>query len=329
MTETNDKTHTEDDRKPVSYVTVEAESAGQRIDNFLIAQLKGVPRTLIYRILRKGEVRVNKGRAKPEQKLVIGDIVRMPPLRLPTSDEPPKAGNNLLSDLDARILYEDRHIIVINKPAGLAVHGGSGIRLGLIESLRQLRPQEKMLELVHRLDRDTSGCIVVAKKRSALVALHEALRAGTIDKRYTALVFGRWPAAKRDVNVALVKSQLASGGRYVRVGDEGKSARTGFTILQQFAGYTLLEAKPYTGRTHQIRVHSKYAGHSLVGDDKYSEREQNIAAATLGFKRLCLHAASITFTSPGSGLPLKIEAPLPKDIADPLANLRQIFVKNN
>lgn len=305
-------------KTPVQLVTVDENHDGQRIDNFLLSQLKGVPRTLVYRILRKGEVRVNKGRAKPEQKLNIGDVVRIPPLHLPEPDAPAKAGSNLLADLEARILYEDKQLIVINKPAGLAVHGGSGIRLGLIEALRQLRPQEKMLELVHRLDRDTSGCIIVAKKRSALTALHDDLREGRVDKRYLALVFGRWPARVKDVKVPLLKNELAS---MVRVSDAGKSAHTGFTIKQQFADYTLLEAKPYTGRTHQIRVHAKHIGHSLVGDDKYSEPEKNAVAEKRGFKRLCLHAASLTFTHPASNEKIRIEAPLPDDVAVPLLSL--------
>ena len=307
-------------KTPVQLVTVDENHDGQRIDNFLLSQLKGVPRTLIYRILRKGEVRVNKGRAKPEQKLQLGDVVRIPPLHLPTADVPAKAGNNLLADLEARILYEDKQLMVINKPAGLAVHGGSGIRLGLIEALRQMRPQEKMLELVHRLDRDTSGCILIAKKRSTLTALHDDLREGRVDKRYLALVHGRWPVRIKDVKVPLLKNELAS---MVRVSDNGKPSHTGFTIKQSFEGYTLLEAKPYTGRTHQIRVHAKHSGHSLVGDDKYTEREKNDASAKKGFKRLCLHAACLTFTLPSSGEKMRCEAPLPDDIAVPLKSLCQ------
>lgn len=299
-------------------VTVDENHDGQRIDNFLLGQLKGVPRTLVYRILRKGEVRVNKGRAKPEQKLVVGDVVRIPPLHLPEPDAPAKAGSNLLADLEARILYEDKQLIVINKPAGLAVHGGSGIRLGLIEALRQLRPQEKLLELVHRLDRDTSGCIIIAKKRSALTALHDDLREGRVEKRYLALVFGRWPARVKDVKVPLLKNELAS---MVRVSDAGKSAHTGFTIKQPFDSYTLVEARPYTGRTHQIRVHAKHAGHSLVGDDKYSDPDKNAEAAKIGFRRLCLHAATLAFIHPASGEKIRIEAPLPDDIAAPLRAL--------
>lgn len=305
-------------KTPVQLVTVDENHDGQRIDNFLLGHLKGVPRTLVYRILRKGEVRVNKGRAKPEHKLTVGDVVRIPPLHLPEADAPAKASDNLLEVLESRILFEDKYIIAINKPAGLAVHGGSGIRLGLIESLRQLRPQEKMLELVHRLDRDTSGCMLIAKKRTALTALHDDLRAGRVDKRYLALVYGRWPARIKEVKVPLLKNEAAS---MVRVSDAGKSAHTGFAIKQQFADYTLLEAKPYTGRTHQIRVHAKHAGHSLVSDEKYSDETLNATAKTRGFKRLCLHAASLVFTHPISKEKVKIEALLPDDIAAPLQKL--------
>jgi 23S rRNA pseudouridine955/2504/2580 synthase len=305
-------------KTPVQLVTVDENHDGQRIDNFLLGQLKGVPRTLVYRILRKGEVRVNKGRAKPEQKLAMGDVVRIPPLRLPEPDAPVQAGSGLLAELETRILYEDKQLIVINKPAGLAVHGGSGVRLGLIEALRQMRPQEKMLELVHRLDRDTSGCLLIAKKRSTLTALHDDLREGRVDKRYLALVYGRWPARIKDVKASLLKNEETA---MVRVSDKGKYAHTSFSIQQQFDQFTLLEAKPHTGRTHQIRVHAKHAGHPLVMDDKYADHEQNHLNKKLGFKRLCLHAASLRFVLPSTGEKVKFEAPLPSDMAEPLQAL--------
>ena len=321
MTESTPNSLPSSAKTPVQLVTVDENHDGQRIDNFLITYLKGVPRTLVYRILRKGEVRVNKGRAKPDYKLQLHDVVRIPPLHVPEPDAPAKAGSNLLADLEARILYEDKQLLAINKPAGLAVHGGSGIRLGLIEAVRQMRPQEKMLELVHRLDRDTSGCILIAKKRSALTALHDDLREGRVDKRYLALVFGRWPARVKDVKAPLLKNEVTS---MVRVSDSGKTSHTGFTIKQLFEGYSLLEAKPYTGRTHQIRVHAKHSGFALVGDEKYALPEKNAQAANAGFKRLCLHAKTLTFTLPGTGEKIRIDAPLPDDIAVPLQNLKTL-----
>lgn len=308
-------------RTAVSFVTVDDGAAGQRIDNFLLGHLKGVPRTLVYRILRKGEVRINKGRAKPEQRLVEGDVVRIPPVRVAEPAAVPQAGQRLLADLEARILWEDKHVMVIDKPAGLAVHGGSGVSLGLIEALRQLRPQEKQLELVHRLDRDTSGCLLVARRRSALLHLHAALRDGAVDKRYLALVQGNWPARVQEVDAPLQKNQLASGERMVRVSGHGKPARTGFQVKARYHGYTLMEASPYTGRTHQIRVHALHAGYPLVGDEKYASREANQQAAGDGFRRLCLHAASLTFPLPGTGEPVRVEAPLPADLAVPLSQL--------
>jgi 23S rRNA pseudouridine955/2504/2580 synthase len=309
------------ERRPVAFVTVDENHAGQRIDNFLITHLKGVPRTRIYRILRKGEVRVNKGRAKPEQRLQAGDVVRIPPLRLADRPEVPQAGTQLLSDLTSRILWEDKYLLVINKPAGLAVHGGSGVKLGLIEALRQLRPQEKQLELVHRLDRDTSGCLLVARRRSALLHLHAALREGTVDKRYMALVYGNWPAQISEITAPLLKNQLASGERIVRVSDNGKAAHTGFQVKGRYVGYTWVEASPFTGRTHQIRVHARHAGHPIVGDEKYAERAANQQGVNDGFKRLCLHASSVSFTVPGGGDTITVEAPLPDDLARPLSRL--------
>lgn len=304
-------------KTPVQLVTVDESRDGQRIDNFLLANLKGVPRTLIYRLLRKGEVRVNKGRAKPELKLKTGDIVRIPPLELPDAQAPAQAGSGLLRLLQDCIVFENNQLLVVNKPAGLAVHGGSGIKLGLIEALRQLRPQEKMLELVHRLDRDTSGLILVARKRSALTALHADLREGRVDKRYLAVVHGHWPAKLDRIDAPLLKNELAGGERYVKVSSQGKASRTGFELLEAKDGFSLIEARPYTGRTHQIRVHAKHAGFALAGDSKYASEEQQQAAKAAGFKRLCLHAHQLSFTLPGEGSQLTVTAPLAEDIAAP------------
>ena len=294
----------------VQLLEVAPELAGQRIDNFLRTQLKGVPKTLIYRILRKGEVRVNKGRIKPEYKLQAGDVVRVPPLRLAERDEPAPLAQGLLERLEAAIVYEDKALIVLNKPAGIAVHGGSGLSYGVIEAFRQLRPDARELELVHRLDRDTSGLLMIAKKRSMLRHLHEALRGDGVDKRYLALVRGSWPTAKKQVRAPLMKNNLRSGERMVEVNVEGKDALTEFRIVRRFGDFaTLVEASPITGRTHQIRVHAKHAGHSIAGDNKYGDEEFTREIRVLGGKRLFLHAHALRVTLP-DGSQLSVEAPV-------------------
>lgn len=294
----------------VQLLEVAPEFAGQRIDNFLRTQLKGVPKTLVYRILRKGEVRVNKGRIKPEYKLQAGDIVRVPPLRLAERDEPAPLAQGLLERLEQAILYEDKALIVINKPAGIAVHGGSGLSYGVIEAFRQLRPEAKDIELVHRLDRDTSGLLMIAKKRSMLRHLHEALRGDGVDKRYMALVRGSWPASKKQIRAPLMKNNLRSGERMVEVNTEGKDALTEFRVLRRFGDFaTLVEASPITGRTHQIRVHAKHAGHAIAGDAKYGDEVFTQEIRALGGKRLFLHAYSLTVPLPEGG-ELRLEAPV-------------------
>ena len=303
-------TNTPSQTSGVQMLEVSPELAGQRIDNFLRTQLKGVPKTLIYRILRKGEVRVNKGRIKPEYKIQAGDIVRVPPLRLPERDEPVPLAQGLLERLDAAIIYEDKALIVLNKPAGIAVHGGSGLSFGVIEALRQLRPDAKELELVHRLDRDTSGLLMVAKKRSMLRHLHQELRGDGVDKRYMALVRGRWDTSKKQVNAPLLKNTLRSGERMVEVTEEGKDALTLFRVLRRFGDFaTLVEAKPVTGRTHQIRVHARHAGHSIAGDNKYGDEEFSSVIRDLGGKRLFLHAYALKVPLPDGGQ-LSLEAPV-------------------
>ena len=293
---------------------ISEDQAGQRIDNYLLARLKGAPRTLIYRILRKGEVRVNKGRIKPEYRLQVGDAVRIPPVRLPEPDAPALVGQGILNVLNKSILYEDKGLIVVNKPAGLAVHGGSGLDFGVIEAMRQLLPAEaRQLELVHRLDRDTSGCLMIARKRSTLRHLHAELRGDGpgkgVDKRYLALVRGRWPAQVKKVHAPLLRSNLRSGERMVEVSPQGKESLTEFRVVQRFGDLaTLVEARPITGRTHQIRVHARHAGHPIAGDDKYGDDDFSRLIREKGGKRLFLHAVSLGCVMPdGERLDVRAE----------------------
>ncbi|WP_130834710.1 23S rRNA pseudouridine(955/2504/2580) synthase RluC [[Erwinia] mediterraneensis] len=308
----------------VQIVAISADNAGQRIDNFLRTQLKGVPKSMIYRILRKGEVRVNKKRIKPEYKLEEGDEVRIPPVRVAEREE-----QNLSPKLDKiaaladAILYEDEAILVLNKPSGTAVHGGSGLSFGVIEGLRALRPEARFLELVHRLDRDTSGVLLVAKKRSALRSLHEQLRDKGMQKDYLALVRGNWPSHLKVVQAPLLKNILQSGERVVRVSSEGKPSETRFKVEERFQFATLVKASPVTGRTHQIRVHTLHAGHPIAFDDRYGEREFDRQLTATGLSRLFLHAAALTFTHPQSGETLRLEAPLDAELRQCLAALRQ------
>ncbi|WP_317889750.1 23S rRNA pseudouridine(955/2504/2580) synthase RluC [Spongiibacter pelagi] len=296
----------------VKLIAVDAAFEGQRLDNFLMRELKGVPKSKIYNILRRGEVRVNKGRAKPDYKLVAGDVVRVPPVRI-AERETVAVPKTLEQTIRDAVLYEDDGLLIINKPSGLAVHGGSGVSLGLIESLRQVFPEYRQLELVHRLDRDTSGCVMVAKKRSVLKEIHELLKAKQgVDKRYLALVAGKWPARKRQVKVALEKNHLRSGERMVRVSPEGKFSLTEYQLLQRYRDASLVEAKPITGRTHQIRVHCQSAGYPILGDDKYGDEEANKHSKGLGLRRLFLHAHSLSLVV--SGRRISVEAPLPDEL---------------
>lgn len=308
----------------VRIVTISADEAGQRIDNFLRTQLKGVPKSMIYRILRKGEVRINKGRIKPEYKLEEGDEVRIPPVRVSERDDEtvsPKLAK--VAALADAILFEDDSILVMNKPSGTAVHGGSGLSFGVIEGLRALRPDARFLELVHRLDRDTSGILLVAKKRSALRSLHEQLREKGMQKDYLALVRGQWPAHLKVVRAPLLKNILQSGERIVRVSSEGKPSETHFKVEERYAHATLVKASPVTGRTHQIRVHTLYAGHPIAFDDRYGEKEFDSQLAGTGLKRLFLHAAALRFTHPQSGEVMRVEAPLDEELKHCLALLRK------
>lgn len=281
------------DRSQVSYCTISDEQAGQRIDNFLHRILKGVPKSKIYRILRKGEVRVNKRRVKAPYKLCEGDLVRIPPIDMVQPIESAVVSYGLEQLLNKSVVYEDDRLLVVNKPSGLAVHGGSGVKQGLIEALRVIRPDNRYLELVHRLDRDTSGCIMVAKKRSMLRYLHQQLREGRVEKRYLALVYGRWPKRREVVNAPLLKNILKSGERMVNVDEQGKKSLTRFAVLERFRQATLVEAQPVTGRTHQIRVHALHAGCPLLGDTKYGNQQANATAKGYGLSRLFLHAVGV------------------------------------
>jgi 23S rRNA pseudouridine955/2504/2580 synthase len=299
------------EKQQVRLVDISSANEGQRIDNYLKLQLKGVPKSLIYRILRKGEVRVNKKRIKPDYKLVSGDIVRIPPVRIENRDTSPVSTKlNSVSSLEQCILHEDNHIIVLNKPSGMAVHGGSGLSFGVIEALRALRPNLTFLELVHRLDRETSGCLLIAKKRSALRHIHQQLREKNMQKKYLALVKGRWNKRNLVVSAPLVRNVLQSGERKVFVSDEGKSAKTRFAVIEQHAHSTLVEAAPTTGRTHQIRVHCLHAGHPIAGDDKYGDKSFNESIHNMGIDRLFLHAHSLQFSHPENDVSASYTAPL-------------------
>ena len=310
----------------VREVAIDESSAGQRLDNFLVRTLKGVPKSHLYRIVRSGEVRVNGRRAGPDARLVEGDRVRIPPVRTGEAPTPAasvasaaRAGERLV------ILHEDDDLVVLDKPAGVAVHGGSGIAHGVIERLRAARPQARFLELVHRLDRDTSGVLLVAKKRSALTALHAAWRAGEVDKRYAVLVRGRWRDAKRVVRLPVHRYTTREGERRVRVEDDGQHAQTTFRRVQVWpAGdppLALLEAELHTGRTHQIRVHLTHLGFPLAGDDKYGDFAWNRTLAKTGLKRMFLHAASLALAHPRSGDAMTFVSPLPADLASFVASL--------
>ncbi len=292
---------------------VEAEAAGQRVDNYLTKRLKGVPKSHIYRILRSGEVRANSRRIKPEYRVQAGDRLRLPPLRtakpaaVPRQQQGPK--------LQAAVIYEDDALLVIDKPAGTAVHGGSGISRGVIEQLRLERPDARFLELVHRLDRDTSGVLMLAKRRAVLVDLHRQLREGQVRKLYSALVKGKWRDDKRSVKLPLNKYVLASGERRVSVGSEGMAAHTVFRLRRNWSSLSLVEAELKTGRTHQIRVHLAHLEHPVAGDDKYGDFALNKQLAKQGLKRMFLHAFKAVIVHPLTGAVLELEAPLPPELA--------------
>lgn len=305
----------------VQFITITSEKAGQRIDNFLITYLKGVPRSRIYRLVRSGELRVNKKRVDVSYRLQAEDIVRLPPIRLASTTEPLKASANLMQTLESRILYDDDDLLILNKPAGIAVHGGSGISLGVIETLRQLYPK-KNLELVHRLDRDTSGCLMIAKKNSALRELHQAMRAHEISKSYLLLVKGHWPKRLQRIDQPLHKNQLQSGERMVFVADHGKPACTHFQLQTCFAETSLVQARLETGRTHQIRVHATFAQHPLAGDEKYGNKEFNQYMRGFGLRRLFLHASELKLRLPRETQLVSFSAPLDENLMNVLESLK-------
>ena len=311
-------------RSAVRHVPVDAESAGQRLDKLLSQLLPGVPRSRIFRLIRRGEVRVNGRRAGPEQRLASGDTVRLPPVRESVPDAPRRVPAALIAAVERAVIHEDERLLVLDKPAGLAVHGGSGLSFGIIEALRASRPEET-LELAHRLDRDTSGCLLVARRASALRALHALLRDGAVRKSYLVLVAGRWNLGAKRVEVPLRTDLRVGGERTVKVDAHGKAARTDFRLIQHFgARASLIEATLHTGRTHQIRVHAAHCGHPVLGDDKYGDATRNQELAALGLTRMFLHAHSLSFAWPG-GKEHGFSAPLPpelKTVIDRLASAR-------
>lgn len=309
-----------DGKVTVTKELIGPETVGQRLDNFLFRRLKGVPKSRVYRMLRDGEVRVSGRRAKPEYKLAEGDVVRIPPARVAERAEPAALGTFSHALLD-RVIYRDDALLVIDKPAGQAVHGGSGVSLGVIEQLRLELPQVRYLELAHRLDKETSGVLLLALKRSALVELHRMLREGEIRKRYLALATGLWRDPMRHVKLPLQRYLNEEGERRVAVDDAGQRAHTIFRLVRRYEGFSLLEAELKTGRTHQIRVHLSALGHAIAGDDKYGDAEVNRALKKRGLRRMFLHAARLEMAHPLTDEPLVLEAHLPRDLESFIATL--------
>lgn len=321
----NAQQHADDSpqRPRARYVDALVGDAGQRLDNFLIRELKDVPRSLVYRVIRSGEVRVNAGRVRPDYRLKEGDRIRIPPVRREPEAHKAAPSKSLRAFVTAAKIYEDDHLIVINKPNGVAVHGGSGLSFGVIEALRAVHPELTDLELVHRLDRETSGCLVLAKRRAVLRELHRVMREREIEKRYVALVVGKWKLGAKTIDAPLQTQHRQGGERTVRVHPDGQAARTHFKPAEGFGKVaTLMDVLLDTGRTHQIRVHAAHAGHPVAGDDKYGTRELNDPLRALGLKRMFLHARSLEFVHPGTGRPFKIEADLDEELTGVLTTFR-------
>ncbi|MDC1436024.1 RluA family pseudouridine synthase [Gammaproteobacteria bacterium] len=306
----------------VQKLEVDVNSVGQRIDNFLISRLKGVPKTRIYRIIRKGEVRVNGKRIKPEYKLVLNDLVRVPPIRVSSTEKriPTVELSQLIKD---SILYQDECLLVVNKPSGIPVHAGTGVKISLIEVLRHIY-QDEYLELVHRIDKGTSGCLLIARNSHALKLLQSDFKARAVKKDYHALVHGLWPQSLGEIDVSLKRSPEAGGERKVYVAEDGQKALTRFQLMQHYKQHSLVLAQPRTGRTHQIRVHAQFAGFPLCADEKYSDSEQRKRLSKMGITRLCLHANSLEFKHPVSGELIKVTAPYDEKFIMALTTLRAV-----
>jgi 23S rRNA pseudouridine955/2504/2580 synthase len=315
-------------KNSVTRAQVTDEEAGQRLDNYLLRICKGVPKSHVYRILRSGEVRVNKKRADASYRLVLGDELRIPPVRI--AERAPTTDDGAMIRADLPLLFEDEALLVIDKPAGIAVHGGSGVSFGVIEALRRQRPLAKFLELAHRLDRETSGILLVGKKRSALVKLHDMFRDGgrSADKRYLVLVSGRWMDKSRNVRLPLHKYLLENGERRVRVSEDGKPSHTIFRLVERWERFSLLEAQLKTGRTHQIRVHLAHLGFPIAGDEKYGDFSLNKSLAKEGLKRMFLHAWKMSFPHPLNDERMALEAPLPEALEGFLTHLRNTEKKD-
>jgi 23S rRNA pseudouridine955/2504/2580 synthase len=316
-------------KNSVTRAQISEEEAGQRLDNYLLRVCKGVPKSHVYRILRSGEVRINRKRAEASYRLQVGDEIRIPPVRIAERQQEIDTGAMLGYELP--VLFEDDALLVVDKPAGIAVHGGSGVSFGVIEALRRQRPQARFLELAHRLDRETSGILLIGKKRSALNRLHDMFREGgrEADKRYLVLVAGRWMEKKRDVRLPLLKYLLENGERRVRVSDDGKFSHTVFRLLGRWEHFSLLEAQLKTGRTHQIRVHLAHLGFPIAGDDKYGDFELNRNLQRAGLKRMFLHAWKMGFPHPLADGRLQLVAPLPEALARFLERLDENEVRDH
>lgn len=307
----------------VQFIEIKASHAGQRIDNFLLTLEKGVPKSRIYRAIRKGEVRVNKGRIKQTYKIQTGDVIRVPPLRVAERETPTFVSDSLKQQLLHDIIFEDDSMLVLNKPSGLAVHAGSQIQLGVIEAFRLIKPELPFLELVHRLDRDTSGCLLLAKSRDSLLNLQQQMLSDQIDKRYLTLLKGLMPESEQLVEQPLLKNTVSSGERMVRIDADGKRAKTLFIRQLDLSIAQLTEVKLFTGRTHQIRVHAAWSKHPVAGDEKYGDRAFNKTLKTFGLKRLFLHAWRLGIQHPKTGEPMQLEAPLPDKLQHVINNLEQ------